>query len=100
MKENFFDIIAGDKPVLVDFYSEGCGPCISQGPILGRLSARTEGQCRILKIDAFRNAEVSAKYAVRAVPTLILFRNGAVKWRATGLQSESTLAEVIARFSA
>ncbi len=99
MKENFFDIIAGDGLVLVDFYTEGCAPCKTQAEILKRLAAQTVGKCRILKVDAARNMELASTYVVMAVPTLLLFKKGEVKWRAKGLQSENGLAEVISKFT-
>ena len=95
MKENFKTIIDGNQPVLVDFHATWCGPCKTQAPILKDLSADIKGKARILKIDIDKNQSVAQKYQVRSVPTLILFKNGQLLWRQSGVASKQQLLDII-----
>ncbi|MDR9455849.1 MAG: thioredoxin [Salegentibacter sp.] len=95
MKSNFNDIINGDKPVLVDFFADWCGPCKMLGPILKDVKSELGDQVKIVKIDVDRNQELSAKYQVRGVPTMILFKNGKQLWRQSGVLQKHQLTEVI-----
>lgn len=95
MKENFNSIIAGSEPVLVDFHATWCGPCKAQAPILSDLAPEIKGKARIIKIDVDNNQQLAAKYQVRSVPTLILFKNGESVWRHAGVASKEQLLEVM-----
>lgn len=95
MKSNFNDIINDDKPVLVDFFADWCGPCKMLGPILKDVKSELGDQVKIVKIDVDRNQELSAKYQVRGVPTMILFKNGKQLWRQSGVLQKHQLTEVI-----
>jgi thioredoxin 1 len=81
----FEEIINQDKPVLVDFFATWCGPCKMQTPILDEVKQRLGDQVSIIKIDVDQNQSVAAKYQVRSVPTLIIFKNGQIRWRQAGV---------------
>ena len=98
MKETFKTIIDGSQPVLVDFHATWCGPCKTQAPILKELSAETNGKARIIKIDVDKNQPLAQKYQVRSVPTLILFKNGQLLWRHSGVASKQQLLEIINQY--
>lgn len=93
--EKFGDIINGDKLTLVDFFATWCGPCKKQHPILEQLKEEMGDRVRVLTLDVDRNAEVSDAYRVQSVPTLMLFRNGQVLWRQSGLMMLNDLKRVI-----
>ena len=94
-KVSFNDLINGDKPVLVDFSAEWCGPCKALAPILAEVASKIKGKATIVKIDVDRNRELANKMQIRGVPTLILYKNGQIKWRQSGVQSVNTLTQVI-----
>lgn len=91
--DNFNEIINSDKPTLVDFFATWCGPCKMQGPILDEVKNKVGDAANIIKIDVDRNSDLSAKYQIRIVPTLIIFKNGEPQWRASGLQQLEVLIE-------
>jgi len=95
MKGDFNALINGDKPVLVDFHAEWCGPCKAQGPIISDLAKEIDGKVRIIKIDIDKNQAVAQRYHVKGVPTLALFKAGQIVWRQSGVQSKSQLMTVI-----
>ncbi len=94
-KETFKDIINGEKPVLVDFHAEWCGPCKMMKPVLEELRQLTGDKVRILKIDIDRNPAITSSLSISGVPTLILFRNGKILWRQSGVLSAKQLQSVI-----
>jgi len=98
MKGSFNDIIQGDKPVLVDFFATWCGPCKYQGPILEELASAIGDNARIIKIDIDRNQAVAAKYNVRSVPTLMIFKNGEVMWKEAGVKEKEQLIQLLRSF--
>ena len=99
MRENFYDIINGGRPVLVDFSAEWCGPCRMMAPVLEQLKRRMGDRVRILKIDVDQNRDLAAKYNIRSVPTLLLFVNGANKWSGSGVMTSDYIENVINSFS-
>jgi thioredoxin 1 len=76
---NFGDeVLTSDKPVLVDFWAEWCGPCRRIGPIVDELSTEYEGKAKIGKVNVDENPEISMKYGIRSIPALLIFKNGEV----------------------
>ena len=97
MKGNIKELINGDKPVLVDFYADWCGPCKMQAPILEQLSSEIEDKARIVKIDVDKNPGIASQYQVQGIPTLILFKNGNVVWRQSGVANKAQLSALISQ---
>lgn len=94
----FKDIINGQKPTLVDFYATWCGPCKMMHPILDQLKASVGESVSIVKIDVDKNQELSAQYRIQSVPTLMIFKGGELKWRASGVHQASDLEAKLKEF--
>lgn len=94
-KPSFGDLIKGHKPVLVDFSAEWCGPCKMMPPILKELKDKVGDTVTILKMDIDRNPNVAGAYNIQSVPTLILFRDGQVKWRQSGVLRADQIKQVL-----
>ena len=95
MKSSFQDIITQDVPVLVDFYADWCGPCKMLSPILQQVKAELGDDLKIVKIDVDKNQSLAAKYQVRGVPTMILFKQGNQVWRESGVLQAQDLVAII-----
>lgn len=95
MKANFNSIIGESKPVIVDFHALWCGPCKVQSPILKELADELGDRVRVIKIDVDQNPEISGRYQIRSVPTLMVFKNGQILWRHSGVVSKNQLLSVL-----
>ncbi len=92
---SFSDIINKETPVLVDFFADWCGPCKMMSPILTEVKVALGDNVSIIKIDVDKNQFLAAKYQVRGVPTLMLFKNGQQLWRQSGVIQKNDLIALI-----
>lgn len=91
----FNEMIHQEKPVLVDFFAEWCGPCKTMAPILEKVKKSVGEKASIIKIDVDKNPAAAAAYQVSSVPTLILFKEGKPLWRQSGVVSASVLENLL-----
>ncbi len=98
--EGFDKIVNGDRPVLVEFYASWCGACKMMSPIINDLQKNIDDRALVLRldIDSSANAEAVQRYNIRSVPTMMIFRNGEVLWRQSGVVSSYKLEEMLLRF--
>jgi len=88
-------MIHSGKTVLVDFFADWCGPCRMMGPILTELRQQVGDDVKIIKVDVDKNPEVASAYQVSGIPTLIVFKNGVIKWRQSGVVPAYQLRQVL-----
>ena len=97
--ETFQQIINGDKPVLVDFFAEWCGPCKAMSPAIASIGKDVQGKARVIKLDIDRNQGMSTQYNVQAVPTFIIFKKGVPVWRHSGMLDKNSLEQKLLSFA-
>ncbi|MEO0571018.1 MAG: thioredoxin [Bacteroidota bacterium] len=90
---SFKDIISSEKPILIDFYATWCRPCQTMTPILVQVKDQVGDTAKVIKIDVDKNQALASKYQVRGVPTLMVFKNGKLQWRQSGVVTANKLVE-------
>lgn len=95
----FAEVIASEKPVLVDFFAEWCGPCKMMAPILKELKNAMGEEVIIIKVDVDKNPQAAQAFQVQGVPTLIVFQQSEVKWRQSGVVPAKQLQQVLQQFT-
>lgn len=96
--EKFDELIKSATPVLVDFFATWCGPCQMMHPILEELAGKVGDKARVIKIDIDKNRRLAAVYNVRSVPTLMIFKDGDLKWRVSGVQQANVLESELEKY--
>ena len=96
MKSSFDKIIDSETPVLIDFFADWCGPCKMLAPILTQVKSDLGDKIKVIKIDVDKNQSLAAKYQVKGVPTMLLFKNGKQVWRQSGVLQKNDVIKVIA----
>ncbi|MCF8714407.1 thioredoxin [Joostella atrarenae] len=93
MKSSFKDIIEVNKPVLIDFYADWCGPCQTMMPVLDEVKQAMGNNINIIKVNVDKNQELAGRFQVRGVPTFMIFKDGASVWRQSGMISKNDLVK-------
>ncbi len=93
--ETFNKVINDDKPVLVDFHAEWCGPCKMMAPELQRFAQSNKDAVRVIKVDIDKNQPTANHYQIQGVPTLILFKKGKILWRQSGAMNAQQISQAV-----
>ena len=97
--QDYNETLGQNKPVLVDFFADWCGPCKAFAPVLQQLKQEVGDEVRIIKINVDNNPQIAGQYQVRSIPTVMIFQDGELKWRAAGGQSLATLRQQLGSLS-
>lgn len=95
MKGNFDSIINENRPVIVDFHALWCGPCKTQSPILKQVAEEFGDRVKVIKIDVDQNQMIASRYQIQSVPTLMIFKNGEIKYKQAGLHTKVQLISTL-----
>ena len=90
-------VLDSQEPVLVDFWAEWCGPCKQVGPVVEELAKEFAGKARMVKLDVDKNPKIAAKYSIRSIPTLMVFKGGEAVNTMVGAQSKRELSKAVKR---
>ncbi len=94
----FNELINSEKPTLVDFYADWCGPCKTMAPILEQVASNMKEKVKVIKVDVDKNEAASIKYGIRSIPTLVLFKNGQEVWRQSGVVPGGQLELILEQY--
>jgi thioredoxin 1 len=97
--QSFNDLIHSGQPVLVDFYADWCGPCKAMTPVIKEVAQAVQGKARVIKVNIDQSREASEVYQVQAVPTFVLFKDGNIVWRHSGMIGKMNLLNIIQQYS-
>src|SRR5688572_26112166 len=95
--ETFTDIIESEKPVLVDFFADWCGPCKAMNPVIKEVAQASVGKARVIKVDIDKSEQAARVYQVQAVPTFIIFKKGKIVWRHSGMIDKNSLLNILSQ---
>ena len=95
----FKSIIKCNRPVLVDFYADWCGPCKQMPAILKQVKSEMKENVKIIKVDVDRNPNIASKYQIRSIPTLMLFKDGELKWSGMGVRPANEIKNIVEQYS-
>jgi thioredoxin 1 len=98
MIAKFKNIINCKRPVLVDFYADWCGPCKQMPPILKQVKSELKENIKIIKVDVDRNPNIASKYKIRSIPTLMLFKDGELKWSGMGVRPAHEVKSIVEQY--
>ena len=99
MSKSFKELVSSDKPTLVDFFAEWCGPCKMVKPILDDVKTELGSKVNIIKVDVDKNQSAAQVYQIRSVPTLIIFKAGKAVWRQSGVVPKNELVRLLKSFA-
>lgn len=98
MSQKFQELINSERPVLIDFFATWCQPCKVQSSVLNTVKENIGDMARIVKIDVDQYQSIAAQYQVRGVPTLAIFKNGEMLWKASGVHDVNTLTTLLNQY--